>query len=190
MVPIFKSITHLPPFMGILLGLGILWLLTEILHKSKNDEDKDPLSVIGVLRKVDVPSVLFFFGILIAISSLQATGLLKDLAIFMDDRFGNIYTIGISLGLLSAIVDNVPLVAATMGMYDLTQFPVDHTMWQFIAYCAGTGGSALIIGSAAGVAAMGMEKISFVWYVQKISWLAVIGYFVGAGVYILQNSLI
>lgn len=189
MVPIFKSITHLPPFMGILLGLGILWLVTEILHKSKNDEDKDPLSVIGVLRKVDVPSVLFFFGILVAISSLQATGLLKDLAEFMDERFGNLYTIGISLGLLSAIVDNVPLVAASMGMYELTQFPPDHLMWQFIAYCAGTGGSALIIGSAAGVAAMGMEKIPFGWYVRKISWLAVIGYFAGAGVFILQNYL-
>ncbi|MGB0524179.1 MAG: sodium:proton antiporter NhaD [Flammeovirgaceae bacterium] len=187
MVPIFKSVTHLPPFMGILLGLGILWLVTEILHKSKNDEDKDPLSVIGVLRKVDVPSVLFFFGILIAISSLQATGLLKDLAVLMDERFGNLYTIGISLGLLSAIVDNVPLVAATMGMYEMTQFPPDHRMWQFIAYCAGTGGSALIIGSAAGVAAMGMEKIAFGWYVRRISWLAIIGYFAGAGVFILQN---
>lgn len=188
MVPIFKSITHLPPFMGILLGLGILWLVTEILHKSKNDEDKDPLSVIGVLRKVDVPSVLFFFGILVAISSLQATGMLKDLAEFMDERFGNLYSIGISLGLLSAIVDNVPLVAASMGMYELTQFPPDHLMWQFIAYCAGTGGSALIIGSAAGVAAMGMEKIGFGWYVRKISWLAIVGYFAGAGVFILQNA--
>lgn len=188
MVPIFKSVTHLPPFMGILLGLGILWLVTEILHKSKNDEDKDPVSVIGVLRKVDVPSVLFFFGILVAISSLQATGLLKDLALFMDERFGNLYSIGISLGLLSAIVDNVPLVAASMGMYELTQFPPDHLMWQFIAYCAGTGGSALIIGSAAGVAAMGMEKIAFGWYVRKISWLAIIGYFAGAGVFILQNA--
>lgn len=188
MVPIFKSVTHLPPFMGILLGLGILWLVTEVLHKSKNDEDKDPLSVIGVLRKVDVPSVLFFFGILVAISSLQATGLLKDLAEFMDERFGNVYSIGISLGLLSALVDNVPLVAASMGMYELTQFPPDHLMWQFIAYCAGTGGSALIIGSAAGVAAMGMEKIAFGWYVRRISWLAIIGYFAGAGVFILQNA--
>ena len=188
MVPIFKSVTHLPPFMGILLGLGILWLATEILHKSKNDEDKDPLSVIGVLRKVDVPSVLFFFGILVAISSLQATGLLKDLAEFMDERFGSIYSIGISLGLLSAIVDNVPLVAASMGMYELTVFPPDHLMWEFIAYCAGTGGSALIIGSAAGVAAMGMEKIDFGWYVRHVSWLAILGYFAGAGIFILQNS--
>ncbi len=119
MVPIFKSVTHLPPFMGILLGLGILWLVTELMHKGKNDEDKDPLSVMGVLQKVDVPSVLFFFGILVAISSLQATGVLKDLAMFLDDRFGNVYAIGVSLGLLSAIVDNVPLVAASMGMYDL-----------------------------------------------------------------------
>ncbi len=186
-VPIFKSITHLPPFMGILLSLGFLWLVTELLHKDKNDEVKNPLSVIGVLQRVDVPSVLFFFGILIAIASLQATGVLKNLAVFLDDQIGNIYTIGLSLGLLSSIVDNVPLVAATMGMYELTQFPTDHVMWEFIAYCAGTGGSALIIGSASGVAAMGMEKIPFGWYMKNISWLAIIGYFSGALVFILMN---
>ena len=184
-VPIFKTITHLPPFMGILLGLGVLWLVTELLHKDKNEEAKDPLSVIGVLRQVDVTSVLFFFGILIAISSLQATGILKTLAAFLDQAFGDIYLIGLTLGLLSAIVDNVPLVAASMGMYDLVQYPVDATMWEFIAYCAGTGGSALIIGSASGVAAMGMERIPFGWYVKRISWLALIGYFAGAFVYIL-----
>ncbi|MFT5914503.1 MAG: Na+/H+ antiporter NhaD/arsenite permease-like protein [Flammeovirgaceae bacterium] len=189
MVPIFKSVTHLPPFMGILLGLGILWLVTELMHKGKNDEDKDPLSVMGVLQKVDVPSVLFFFGILVAISSLQATGVLKGLAMFLDDRFGNVYAIGVSLGLLSAIVDNVPLVAASMGMYDLSVYPPDHVMWEFIAYCAGTGGSALIIGSAAGVAAMGMEKIGFGWYIRKISWLALIGYLTGAATFILTNEI-
>jgi len=187
-VPIFKSLTHLPPFMGILLSLGILWLVTELLHKDKNDELKNPLSVIGVLQKVDVPSVLFFFGILVAIASLQATGILKDLATLLDTHVGNIFTIGLSLGLLSSIVDNVPLVAAAMGMYELTQFPTDHIMWEFIAYCSGTGGSALIIGSAAGVAAMGMEKIPFGWYMKNISWLAIIGYFSGALAFIVMNN--
>lgn len=189
-VPFFKSYTHLPPFMGMLFSLGCLWLLTEILHKDKNDEIKDPISVIGVLKKVDVPSVLFFFGILIAISSLQATGVLKSLAVFLDNSIGDIYLIGLALGVLSAIVDNVPLVAASMGMYDMTQYPMDHTLWEFIAYCAGTGGSALIIGSASGVAAMGMERINFIWYVKNIAWLALIGYFSGAGIYILQEYFI
>ncbi|MEH0158582.1 sodium:proton antiporter NhaD [Limibacter armeniacum] len=183
-VPFFKSVTHLPPFMGILLGLGALWLLTEIMHKSKNTEQKHPLSVMGVLKRVDVPSVLFFFGILVAISSLQATGILKEMALLLDHHIGNIYTIALSLGLLSAVVDNVPLVAATMGMYELTLFPTDHIMWELIAYCSGTGGSALIIGSAAGVAAMGMEKIPFGWYLREVSWLALIGYFTGAVIFI------
>ncbi len=180
-VPIFKYITHLPPFMGILFSLGVMWLVTEILHKDKNDEAKDPLSVMGVLTRVDVPSVLFFFGILVAISSMQATGILADLALWLDQSVGNNYIIAILLGLLSSIVDNVPLVAAAMGMYT---FPTDHNMWQFIAYCAGTGGSVLIIGSAAGVAAMGMEKISFGWYVRKISLIALAGYLAGALYYI------
>ncbi|GAA4831230.1 sodium:proton antiporter NhaD [Algivirga pacifica] len=186
-VPVFKTVTHLPPFMGILLGLGVLWLVTEVLHKHKEDHHKAELSVMGVLKKVDVPSVLFFFGILVAISSLQATGLLQSLADFLDRAIGDIYIIGLALGLLSAIVDNVPLVAATMGMYDLSIFPTDHIMWEFIAYCAGTGGSALIIGSAAGVAAMGMEKIPFLWYLKKVSWLALLGYFAGAATFILMQ---
>lgn len=184
--PIFKTYTHLPPFMGIMLSLGVLWLLTEILHKDKNDEVKSPLSVMGVLKRVDTPSILFFFGILLAISSLQATGILKELATTLDHSVGNIYTIGYLLGLLSAIVDNVPLVAAAMGMYDLAQYPTDHVLWEFIAYCAGTGGSALIIGSASGVAAMGMERISFIWYLKNISWLALAGYSAGAFIYIVQ----
>ncbi|MBX2841463.1 MAG: sodium:proton antiporter NhaD [Flammeovirgaceae bacterium] len=188
-VPFFKTITHLPPFMGILLGLGLLWLLTEIIHKDKNDEIKNPISVIGVLKRVDVPSVLFFFGILVAISSLQATGILKHLAVYLDESIGDLQVISLLLGLLSAIVDNVPLVAASMGMYDLAEFPMDHELWEFIAYCAGTGGSALIIGSASGVAAMGMERINFLWYVKNISWLALIGYISGALVYLLQVSL-
>jgi Na+/H+ antiporter NhaD/arsenite permease-like protein len=188
-VPVFKTITHLPPFLGMLFGLGILWVVTEIIHKNKNDADKDVYSVVHALRKADVPSVLFFLGILIAISALESTHQLADLAAYMDKTIGNLDIIVISIGLLSAIVDNVPLVAATMGMYDLKTFPTDHYFWEFIAYCAGTGGSCLIIGSAAGVAAMGMEKIDFLWYMKKISLLALLGYFAGAFFYMAQHYL-
>jgi Na+/H+ antiporter NhaD/arsenite permease-like protein len=187
-VPIFKTITHLPPFMGILFGLSLLWIVTEIIHKDKNDADKDSYSVVHALRKADVPSVLFFLGILIAIAALQSTHLLADLAGYMDRTIENLNVIVISIGLLSAIVDNVPLVAATTGMYDLQTFPPDHYFWEFIAYCAGTGGSCLIIGSAAGVAAMGMEKIDFFWYLKKMSLLALLGYFAGAIWYIVQSN--
>lgn len=188
-VPVFKTVTNLPPFMGILYGLGVLWVATEIIHKNKNDEDKDAYSVVHALRKVDVPSVLFFLGILVAIAALESTHQLADLAAYMDKTIGNLDIIVISIGLLSAIIDNVPLVAATMGMYDLQTFPTDHYFWEFIAYCAGTGGSCLIIGSAAGVAAMGMEKIDFFWYAKKISVLALLGYFAGAFTYIAQHYL-
>ena len=186
-VPVFKTITHLPPFIGILFGLGVLWVVTEMIHKNKNDADKDVYSVVHALRKADTPSVLFFLGILIAISALESTHLLADLATYMDNTIGNINIIVISIGLLSAIIDNVPLVAATMGMYDMQTYPTDHYFWEFIAYCAGTGGSCLIIGSAAGVAAMGMEKIDFFWYVKKISLLALLGYFAGALIYMAQH---
>jgi Na+/H+ antiporter NhaD/arsenite permease-like protein len=186
-VPVFKTITHLPPFLGILFGLGVLWVVTEMIHKNKNDADKDVYSVVHALRKADTPSVLFFLGILIAISALESTHLLANLATYMDSTIGNINIIVISIGLLSAIIDNVPLVAATMGMYDLQIYPTDHYFWEFIAYCAGTGGSCLIIGSAAGVAAMGMEKIDFFWYVKKISLLALLGYFAGAFIYMAQH---
>jgi Na+/H+ antiporter NhaD/arsenite permease-like protein len=186
-VPVFKTITHLPPFLGILFGLGVLWVVTEIIHKNKNDADKDVYSVVHALRKADVPSVLFFLGILVAIAALESTHLLANLATYMDSTIGNINVIVISIGLLSAIVDNVPLVAATMGMYDMQTYPTDHYFWEFIAYCAGTGGSCLIIGSAAGVAAMGMEKIDFFWYVKKIALLALLGYFAGALIYIAQH---
>ena len=188
-VPIFKTVTNLPPFMGILLGVGILWVVTEIIHRNKNEEDKGAYSVVNALRKADVPSVLFFLGILVAISALESTHLLAGLAAYMDKTIGNLDIIVISIGLLSSIIDNVPLVAATMGMYDLQTYPTDHYFWEFIAYCAGTGGSCLIIGSAAGVAAMGMEKIDFWWYVKKITLLALIGYFAGAFIYILQHRL-
>ncbi len=189
-VPFFKSITHLPPFMGMLFGLAILWIVTEFIHKNKNDSDKDAYSVMQALRKVDVPSVLFFLGILVAISALESTHQLQDLAHWMDEKIGNLNVIVISIGFLSSIVDNVPLVAAGMGMYDMATYPTNHYFWSFLAYCAGVGGSCLIIGSAAGVAAMGMEKIDFLWYFKNISWLAVLGYLAGAGVFILQHYLL
>ena len=183
-VPIFKSITHLPPFMGVLFGLGILWVVTEIIHSSKDDEDKNSLSVVHALRKIDVPSILFFLGILIAIAALQSTGILLQLSELMNEQIGNLNIIVPAIGLLSAIIDNVPLVAASMGMYDLAAYPMDSYLWEFLAFCSGTGGSILIIGSAAGVAAMGMEKINFIWYIKKISGLALIGYFAGIITYI------
>ena len=192
-VPVFKTLTHLPPFMGMMLSLGVLWLVTEIIHRSKNKADKSQLSVIGVLRKIDTASVLFFLGILLAVAGLQSAGHLAVMAQNLNEWFGgDIYAINIVIGLLSAIVDNVPLVAGSMGMYEITSvgnFVQDGVFWQFLAFCAGTGGSALIIGSAAGVAAMGLEKIDFVWYLKKISILALLGYFAGAGTYILMQSL-
>ena len=192
-VPVFKTLTHLPPFMGMMLSLGVLWLVTEIIHRSKNKADKSQLSVIGVLQKIDTASVLFFLGILLAVAGLQSAGHLAVMAQNLNEWFGgDIYAINIVIGLLSAIVDNVPLVAGSMGMYEITSvgnFAQDGVFWQFLAFCAGTGGSALIIGSAAGVAAMGLEKIDFVWYLKKISILALLGYFAGAGTYILMQSL-
>ena len=189
LVPVFKTVTHLPPFMGILIGLGILWIITEIIHGKKDEEDKHILSVVHALRKIDSPSILFFLGILVSISALQSTGILTQLAQWLTTSLKNDSTIVISIGLLSAIVDNVPLIAATQGMFDLNQYPTDHYFWEFLAYCTGTGGSVLIIGSAAGVAAMGMEKISFFWYLKKISLLALLGYFAGAITYMLQHKI-
>lgn len=189
LVPVFKTITHLPPFMGILLGLGILWIITEIIHKRKEEEVKHSLSVVEALRKIDAPSILFFLGILVCIASLQSIGVLTEFAQWMTTRLHNDNIIIISIGLASSVIDNVPLVAATQGMYSLTQYPTDHYFWEFLAYCTGTGGSALIIGSAAGVAAMGIEKISFFWYLKNISLLALLGYFAGALTYILQNQV-
>jgi len=190
LVPVFKTLTNLPPYMGILFGLGVLWIITEVLHRSKDEENKHNLSVVHALRKIDTSTILFFLGILIAIAAMQSTGILTRLANIMAESIGNISTIVISIGLLSSVVDNVPLVAATQGMYDLVQYPTDHFFWEFLAYCAGTGGSALIIGSAAGVAAMGMERITFFWYLKKISWLALIGFFSGALIYILQDMIL
>jgi Na+/H+ antiporter NhaD/arsenite permease-like protein len=181
-VPVFRSITHLPPYTGILLGLGVLWVMTEILHRSKNEEYKPKVTVAGVLQRVDTTTILFFLGILLAVAALQSAGHLSMLAKGLDEHVGNLYVINTLIGLLSAVVDNVPLVAGAMGMYGDT-FPTDHYFWEMLAYCAGTGGSILIIGSAAGVAVMGMEKIDFIWYVKKISLWALIGYLAGAVVY-------
>jgi Na+/H+ antiporter NhaD/arsenite permease-like protein len=168
-VPVFKTVTHLPPFMGMLMGLGIMWVITEILHHKKDMQDKHFLSVLHALRKIDTPSILFFLGILISVAALQSIGALLNVATQLNEQIGNPSIIVIIIGVLSSIVDNVPLVAASMGMYGLDQYPTDHFFWHFLAYCAGTGGSLLIIGSAAGVAAMGIEKIEFFWYLKKIA---------------------
>ncbi len=202
-VPIFKTVTHLPPYLGMLLGLGILWVLTEILNINREEsEGGHKLTVVGVLTRVDVPTVLFFLGILLAVSSLQSAGHLSMLAKALDKSLGNVYLIGLAIGILSSIVDNVPLVAGAMGMYPVTDPSVvevtsyaynyiqDGVFWEFLAYTAGTGGSILIIGSAAGVAAMGLEKIDFIWYTKRISLLAFLGYLGGAGVYYLQHMLL
>jgi Na+/H+ antiporter NhaD/arsenite permease-like protein len=189
-VPVFKTITHLPPYMGIVFGLGAMWVLTEMVHSGKDEHEKGLLSVNHALRKIDTPSILFFLGILLAVSALQSTGILTSVAGALDKSIGNISIITIIIGFLSAIVDNVPLVAAAQGMYSLEQYPTDHFFWEFLAYCSGTGGSILIIGSAAGVAAMGMERIQFGWYLKNIAWLALIGYLAGAGVFLLQHYLL
>jgi len=188
-VPVFKTVTHLPPFMGILFGLGILWLTGDLVHRHKEDESKRPLTLVHALSRIDMSSLVFFTGILLAVATLEHTHILSSLAQWLDQTVGRQDLIVMIIGMVSAIVDNVPLVAASMGMYSLTQYPADHFLWEFLAYCAGTGGSILIIGSAAGVAAMGMEKIHFFWYVRKISGLALIGYFAGAGTYLLQHQL-
>jgi len=189
-VPIFKAITHLPPFMGILFGLGILWLVGEILHRNKEDEYKEHLTLVSALKHIDMSSIVFFIGILLAVATLEHTHILTALAQWLDHTFGRLEIIVALIGILSAIVDNVPLVAASMGMYDMAAYPTDSFLWEFMAYCAGTGGSMLIIGSAAGVAAMGLEKIHFFWYAKKIGGLAALGYFSGIIVYIVQYRVL
>jgi Na+/H+ antiporter NhaD/arsenite permease-like protein len=188
-VPVFKTITHLPPYMGVLFGLGVMWIITEMIHSGKDEIERGEYSVNHALRKIDTPSILFFLGILLAIAALQASGVLSELSVSLDKSIGNIKITTIFIGLFSAVVDNVPLVAAAQGMYSLDTYPTGHFFWEFLAYCAGTGGSCLIIGSAAGVAAMGIEKIEFFWYLKKIGWLALVGYLAGAGVFLLQYSL-
>lgn len=189
-VPIFKTITHLPPFMGILLGLSILWVVTEFLHKKKDEHIKKTYSITGVLKKIDTPSILFFLGILLAVSALQVAGHLNQLASILDDRVGNIWVINSLIGVFSSVVDNVPLVAGAIGMYDLSVYPQDHIFWELLAFCAGTGGSILIIGSAAGVAIMGILKIDFIWYLKNITLYALVGYISGILTFLLLNTLL
>jgi Na+/H+ antiporter NhaD/arsenite permease-like protein len=186
-VPVFKTWTGLPPFMGMLFSLGVMWLITEIIHSGKDTMDKDNLSVNFAIRKIDTPSILFFLGILISVAALQSAGILKEMADYLNQQIGNQKIIVLILGGLSAIIDNVPLVAATQGMYSLTDFGTDHPFWLFLAYCSGTGGSMLIIGSAAGVAAMGLSKIEFFWYLKRVSFWALMGYLSGAAVFILMS---
>jgi Na+/H+ antiporter NhaD/arsenite permease-like protein len=188
-VPAFKTLTHLPPFLGILFGLGLLWLVGDLVHRHKSDEDKEHLTLVSALTRIDMSSILFFVGILLAVASLEHAHILTAVAQWLNDVVGRLDVIVILIGLVSAVVDNVPLVAASMGMYSLAQYPADSFLWEFMAYCAGTGGSILIIGSAAGVAAMGLEKIDFLWYAKKISLLALMGYFGGALFYILEYQL-
>ncbi len=178
-VPIFKAVTHLPPFMGVMLGLGVLWVVTEFIHWRHGVDKRGDLMVTAVLRRIDMPSVLFFLGILVAVAGLQEAGHLRLLAEGLDQTLGNIYFINGAIGVLSSIVDNVPLVAGAMGMYPMSQYPQDHLFWELLALCAGTGGSLLIIGSAAGVAAMGIMQIDFIWYIRKITIPAAIGYLGG-----------
>jgi len=194
-VPIFKTITHLPPFLGMLLGLSVMWIMTDRYLKKRSAEDKRTLTVTAALKAVDIPTVLFFLGVLSAVSALQSAGHLDLLSQWLSNRVNNIYVINLLIGVISSIVDNVPLVAASMGMYPMEDagatamamnFIQDGHFWTFLAYCAGTGGSLLIIGSASGVAAMGLERINFMWYLKKITWIALVGYLAGAITYILQ----
>ena len=187
--PAFKTWTHLPPFMGVMFGLGILWLVGDLLHRNKPEEDKEQLTLASALTGIDMPSIVFFIGILLSVATLEHSHILSSVAAWLDNAVGRQDVIVMIIGMVSAIVDNVPLVAAAMGMYSLQQYPADSFLWEFLAYCAGTGGSILIIGSAAGVAAMGLEKIDFLWYVKKISGLALLGYFAGAVFYMAEYAI-
>ncbi len=194
-VPIFKTLTHLPPFIGVLLGLSIIWFYTELMyHQKKNMPEESKATISKVLKRVDMTTILFFLGILMAVAALQCAGILGMLATTLDHVFDkNVYIINVIIGLLSSVVDNVPLVAGTMGMYDIAAtgpYAVDGAFWLFLAYCAGVGGSILIIGSAAGVVVMGLEKITFGWYLKHISWLALLGYLCGAAIFIATEYLI
>jgi Na+/H+ antiporter NhaD/arsenite permease-like protein len=188
-VPVFKALTHLPPFMGVLLGFGVMWVLVELLHKKETDNGQGNYSVHKTLSKIDMSTILFFLGILVSVSALQSSGILHELALGLEKTVKNFNVLVMSIGIVSAVVDNVPLVAGAMGMYGLDMFPKDHHFWIFLSYCAGTGGSLLVIGSAAGVVSMGLAKIDFFWYLKKISLLALTGYLSGAGIYLLFEVL-
>lgn len=214
-VPVFKQLTHLPPYMAMMFSLGVMWLLSEMIDPLKDvkiasideeevqegedanaqamrvdvEELRKRFTVSNALSRIDTSSILFFLGILLAVGSLQATGVLHTLSTWMDEKIGNLSVIAIIVGVASSIVDNVPLVAATQGMYDLNAYMTDHHLWQLLTYCAATGGSLLVIGSAAGVAVMGMEHLNFMWYVRKISLPAVITYAVGIAMYFLVQAI-
>ena len=205
-IPIFKAITHLPPFMGVLLVLGIIWVYMEIMYNRKPDI---PISrqyrLTAIFSRIDLGTILFFMGILMAVSALQSAGILKEVSTYLDEEVHNVYVINTIVGILSSIIDNVPLVAGAMGMYPMptheavalsgeaaymANFVQDGIFWQLLAYCAGVGGSILIIGSAAGVVVMGLEKITFAWYCKHISLLALLGYFSGIITYVVQNAIL
>lgn len=186
-VPVFKALTGLPPYLGMLFGLGVLWILTDAIHYGESERQR--LKVPQALSRIDTQGALFFLGILLSVSSLEAAGLLREIANYLDANIPNVELIASAIGVVSAIIDNVPLVAATMGMYDLSSFPKDSEFWQLVAYCAGTGGSMLVIGSAAGVAFMGMEKVDFFWYLKKASGFAFAGYAAGIAAYIAVHNL-
>ena len=205
-IPIFKAITHLPPFMGVLLVLGIIWVYMEIMYNRKPDI---PISrqyrLTAIFSRIDLGTILFFMGILMAVSALQSAGILKEVSTYLDEEVHNVYVINTIVGILSSIIDNVPLVAGAMGMYPMptheavalsgeaaymANFVQDGIFWQLLAYCAGVGGSILIIGSAAGVVVMGLEKITFAWYCKHISLLALLGYFSGIITYVAQNAIL
>jgi Na+/H+ antiporter NhaD/arsenite permease-like protein len=200
-VPIFKTITHLPPFVGILLVLGVLWTTTEIFYTSIHQESEDTADnrntqkrVSKMLSRIDMDTILFFLGILMAVACLETIGVLTMLGQGLDVVFeGNHYLVTGIIGVLSSIVDNVPLVAGCMGMYPVApagDMAIDGIFWQLLAYCAGVGGSMLIIGSAAGVVVMGLEKITFGWYMKKITWIAFAGYLAGILIYWLQKTFL
>jgi Na+/H+ antiporter NhaD/arsenite permease-like protein len=189
-VPVFKTLTNLPPFLGMLLGLGVVWIIAEMLRPELDEARRKKYSVAGALARIDTSSVLFFLGILLAVAVLESTLTLAHLQEFLARTIGDDRIIITLIGLLSAVVDNIPLVAASMGMYSLDAYPQDHMIWEYLAYCAGTGGSILIIGSAAGVVAMGLEKIEFFWYVRRISSLALIGYLAGAATYLFIEPIL
>jgi Na+/H+ antiporter NhaD/arsenite permease-like protein len=190
MVPVFKAVTHLPPFLGILFGLGIVWLVGDLLHRNKPWRERERVTIAHALTRIDMGAITFFVGILLAVATLEHAGILESLAGMLDATVGRLDLIVLAFGGASAVIDNVPIVAAAIGMYPLSAHPTDSFLWEFMAYCAGTGGSMLIIGSAAGVAAMGIEKIGFLWYLRRFTILALLGYLAGASVYLLQQEVI
>jgi Na+/H+ antiporter NhaD/arsenite permease-like protein len=189
-VPAFKAITHLPPWLGILLGLGLLWAAADLIHRDKAVELRERMVIANALTRIDMAAIIFFAGILLAVGVLEHAGVLRALAAWLDAVIGRLDVIVLLFGLVSAVIDNVPMVGAAIGMYPLAHYPTDSFLWEFMAYCTGTGGSILIIGSAAGVAAMSIEKIEFFWYLRKFSLLALLGYLAGAAVYIGQAALL